>query len=890
MDDAAAVQLFCLSDRDFFDSPDRIPDEASRFALGSTESPPGWLRTRSGWWVALRPADVRTPEQGWKIHVAALPENAGEVLERVADICLRRRIAFKFLRSAAVLSVSVSKYWPRSSSGKFVTVYPADDEQLATLLDELVSALDGVRAPHVLGDLRLGGGPVHVRFGGFVDLRCPGPDGRPVPAVRDPEGRLVPDVRGAVFRPPAWAPRPACLKRHLDAGSATGLGDLPYQVLRSLRFSTAGGLYLAQDERTGRKVVLREARPNTGWDGADDAITRLRREYAVLERLQDLGTVPRTIELRPVWEHEFLVEEHIEGQTLMRAMIDRYPLVRVDAGIDRLDGYLAWVRTTMASVTAAVEQLHARGVCFRDLHPENIIVRPDGSVVLVDFEYAADVGRTDLPVVGAPGYTCGAGVDGAEADRYALRAIWRTMLLPVPELVALDRNKAATLEAAICELLPSVAADLAALAAPMRPPVVLGPGGPGSVSETSGATGEDQVQALFAAEDWGAIEQQLVAGIIRNATPERGDRLFPGDTALFDGQRSSVAHGAAGVLLALHTNGFPVPPEWVDWLVDAVRRSGPDSRQGLLDGVHGAAVALAALGQVEPAVEVVERGLTRPDPVVPRGLGLAEGTAGIALARWHLGTQIGDSRMLRAAEETARQLDPSARHVHPSAPSRGQRQGLLDGMAGVAALQLQLYRSTGDPERLAACRRALLRDVRACVQAADGSVVVQRDGRQLAYLGHGSSGIALVVAAYLSDRGSGCAAGPTDQRDADQQDTELVAFVEAVRRVAAIPFVREPGLLQGRAGLVAALACIGGTRRDVLGEQVRRFAWHLVHRDGALLTPGSRLRRFSMDLATGSAGVLLALRAVTVGPSAVLPLVPIPRQTPAELLVGAGSR
>jgi hypothetical protein len=45
-------------------------------------------------------------------------------------------------------------------------------------------------------------------------------------------------------------------------------------------------------------------------------------------------------------------------------------------------------------------------------------------------------------------------------------------------------------------------------------------------------------------------------------------------------------------------------------------------------------------------------------------------------------------------------------------------------------------------------------------------------------------------------------------------------------------------------------------------EQLRRLGWHAVGHRGLLAFPGDRLHRLSADLATGSAGVLLALGAV----------------------------
>jgi hypothetical protein len=40
---------------------------------------------------------------------------------------------------------------------------------------------------------------------------------------------------------------------------------------------------------------------------------------------------------------------------------------------------------------------------------------------------------------------------------------------------------------------------------------------------------------------------------------------------------------------------------------------------------------------------------------------------------------------------------------------------------------------------------------------------------------------------------------------------------------------------------------------------VRRLAWHALPYGGGLAFPGEQLLRLSMDLATGTAGVLLAL-------------------------------
>ncbi|MEU1708214.1 hypothetical protein ABZ478_23035 [Streptomyces sp. NPDC005706] len=88
------------------------------------------------------------------------------------------------------------------------------------------------------------------------------------------------------------------------------------------------------------------------------------------------------------------------------------------------------------------------------------------------------------------------------------------------------------------------------------------------------------------------LEQALVAAIRASATPERTDRLFPGEpTALHDGGYT-LAHGAAGVLYALTAAGHETDPEHHEWLWQATHRA-VQPRPGLYDGLHGAAHTLS---------------------------------------------------------------------------------------------------------------------------------------------------------------------------------------------------------------------------------------------------------------------------------------------------------
>jgi hypothetical protein len=57
-----------------------------------------------------------------------------------------------------------------------------------------------------------------------------------------------------------------------------------------------------------------------------------------------------------------------------------------------------------------------------------------------------------------------------------------------------------------------------------------------------------------------------------------------------------------------------------------------------------------------------------------------------------------------------------------------------------------------------------------------------------------------------------------------------------------------------------------------IAAQVRRLAWHAIGYRGGIAFPGETLFRLSMDLATGTAGVLLALAAALSPEGGGLPL------------------
>ncbi|WP_370144937.1 class III lanthionine synthetase LanKC [Streptacidiphilus sp. EB129] len=843
-------EAYSYADPVFYDSPVRW-GSVEEFPQVAAPLPAGWTAQDRGVWAAAHPDGVRLPLQGWKIHVSACLDNAEEILDVVRAYCLGERISFKYLRGLPMLQVQNAKYAPRGSSGKFCTLYPADDAQLQRCLVDLGDRLQGRQGPYILSDLRWGEGPLYLRYGAFAERWCRTGTGEQVLAFADPEGRLVPDVRAAVFEVPSWAPVPEFLQPVLAARAAGRGRQLPYAVEKALHFSNAGGIYLARDRDSGEQVVLKEARPHAGLDQrGTDAVARLLHERDILARLDGLPSVPGLRAHLTTWEHHFLVQEFIEGQTLNDWLIHEYPLVHPDPDPADVAAYTRRALDILDRVEQGLDAIHARGVVFGDLHPRNLILRPDGTVVFVDFELASPIEEFTRPALGAAGFAAPAGHTGTELDHFALAALRLWLFLPLPQLLMLDPGKADDLADAIEQRFPIPAGCTAQIRERLVPrPTAVRPG-----LEALGHR-RAELTALLAAPqpDWEAIRDSLAAGIGATATPDRTDRLFPGDVAQFTHDGIGLAYGAAGVLYALHTTGAGINPEHVRWLIHAARAR--PATPGLYTGGHGTAYVLDLLGEQDEALDLLER--LALSPVDELGAGLAGGLSGVALTLLHFAAATKDERLLDQALALAHRADAvradairadGIRGDGPSGPAAA-KVGLMHGASGTALAFLRLYEHTGEPGLLDRAEAALRRDLDQCVTHADGTVQVHDGARVLPYLESGSAGIGLVLENLLVHR----------------PDSALASRQEAVRRAAEPEFIVQPGLFNGRAGLLGYLRLLrrGGpdtARVLAVADRHRRLlAWHQVSYHGHLAFPGDQLLRLSTDLATGSAGVLLAL-------------------------------
>jgi hypothetical protein len=385
---------------------------------------------------------------------------------------------------------------------------------------------------------------------------------------------------------------------------------------------------------------------------------------------------------------------------------------------------------------------------------------------------------------------------------------------------------------------------------------------------------------------WPELRDKLARAIVGSATPERDDRLFPGDIEQFSVGGLGLAYGAAGVLYALSATGADRHPEFEEWLLRKAANPPSGTRPGLYDGLHGAAFTLDHLGYRREALDVLDICLREKWETL--GPDLAGGLSGIGLNLLHFADSTGEPALRLAAHRAAelvaeglREPDPDAEDPDPLVSKPGRTAGgLMYGRAGQSLLLMRTYDDTGDSAYLDAAADALRRDLRRCLERPNGSLELNEGWRTMPYFGIGSAGIALAIDEYLGYR----------------HDDQFADALPRLERCCHSTMYILPGLHTGRAGILLHLAGRSPSPLTDPGviKQLKNLAWHVLPYADGYAFPGGALLRLSMDLATGTAGVLLAIGSVLHDEPVHLPLLaptrrPAARQSQTPAPTGAGS-
>lgn len=145
-----------------------------------------------------------------------------------------------------------------------------------------------------------------------------------------------------------------------------------YRILEKLGAGGMGEVYLAEDMKLGRKVALKIL--GEQYTTNRDRLHRFEQEACAASALNH----PNILTIYEVGTDEgrhFIATEYIDGKTL-RGKMSGSPLDSQE------------VLDISIQVASALEEAHAAGIVHRDIKPDNIMIRRNGYVKVLDFGLA----------------------------------------------------------------------------------------------------------------------------------------------------------------------------------------------------------------------------------------------------------------------------------------------------------------------------------------------------------------------------------------------------------------------------------------------------------------------------------------------------------------------
>ena len=201
----------------------------------------------------------------------------------------------------------------------------------------------------------------------------------------------------------------------LEIGSVI---DGKYKILNVVGKGGMSVVYLAMNERANKQWAIKEVRKD-GMQSFEVVKQNLVAETDLLKKLNH-PHLPSIIDVIDCDDTFLIVMDYIEGNPLSKAL--------ETSGAQNQDDVIEWTK----QLCDVLGYLHSRKppIIYRDMKPSNVMLKPDGNVMLIDFGTAREFKYSsvaDTTCLGTQGYAApeqfgGHGQTDARTDIYCLGA------------------------------------------------------------------------------------------------------------------------------------------------------------------------------------------------------------------------------------------------------------------------------------------------------------------------------------------------------------------------------------------------------------------------------------------------------------------------------------
>lgn len=195
--------------------------------------------------------------------------------------------------------------------------------------------------------------------------------------------------------------------------------DNKYEILREIGTGGMSVVYLAMDTHLNKQWAVKEIRKKGSNKNDEIVVNSLLAEANMMKRL-DHPALPRIVDIIDNGVTIYIVMDYIEGESLDK-ILARY-------GPQQEELVIEWAKY----LCDVLSYLHAQKppIIYRDMKPSNIMLKPEGTIKIIDFGIAREYkeqNTMDTTVLGTMGYAPPEQYSGQTDARSDIFALGMTM-------------------------------------------------------------------------------------------------------------------------------------------------------------------------------------------------------------------------------------------------------------------------------------------------------------------------------------------------------------------------------------------------------------------------------------------------------------------------------
>ncbi len=583
-----------------------------------------------------------------------------------------------------------------------------------------------------------------------------------------------------------------------------------------------------------------------------DGFTRIKKECNALKLLNSKKYTVDFYDYFEIWENNYLIEEYLEGINLKEFVSQNFPFsVKENRNI-----YKNKMIKVLNQLIDSLSDLHDNDIALGDLQPNNVIILENGDIKLIDLESATSPKKEYRPGLMTPGYVTKKAKTFEQADWFALLRIARFLFLPIENLsdlsVSIEHQQNQWIENYFGK-------DVVQCISVIESKVLQ------TLNILKQTLPLKSSEIEISANNKSNIINSLRESIINNLDIETS-QLINGDIRQYTDQLGAlnISNGGFGAIMALHRTG-ELPKKVNNWIEDVFFKIFENKLEdynipiGLFNGISGIASVLYDIGYKEKSIDIL-KSIILPEKHNGENLTLSCGLAGMGLnfiafysiekEKVFLDKAIHIYRLIKSAFSEKETLITNDTDSLPY--------GLLNGWSGISLFILYMSEYLDDIEKTESYKLSIEMldyeiDKNTSVNEELGLAQIQEYSlghkRLIPYLGEGAAGLALIIIEF-------------NKKNPYFMKCEYDDLLIKLSNITDLYSTYTSGLFRGIGGMIV----LSNVKNKMFGDRyslshtIKSLGNYLLYNNEVgLVSPGEYGYRLSMDLQTGSSGLLLSL-------------------------------